>query len=133
MAIQVNSVERAPSLWFKRVMWWGIATNLALAIPIVIRPDAMLTAFRLPVPSVIMWPRFAALLLVLLSLFYMPAAVDPDRYRASAALAVASRLAGTLFFFLLHRDYWALGAIDLVFLVPLALLLMRLRAASSAT
>jgi hypothetical protein len=128
----MNSIESAPSIWFRRVLWLGIATNLALAIPIVIRPDVMLSAFRLPVPSVIMWPRFAALLLVLLSLFYMPAAIDPSRYRATAALAVASRLAGTLFFFLLHRDYWVLGAIDLVFLVPLALLLMQMRAAPSA-
>ena len=38
------------------------------------------------------------LLLILLSVFYMPAAIDPDRYRTIAWLAVAARLAGVLFF-----------------------------------
>ena len=46
----------------------------------------------------LIWPRFAALLLILLSAFYIPAAVDPSRYRASAWLAVLARFAGALFF-----------------------------------
>jgi hypothetical protein len=107
-------------------MWLGIAANLALAIPGVIQPELVLSMVGLPVPSVIMWPRFAALLLILLSLFYMPAAIDPMHYRANATLAVASRLVGVLFFFLLQNDYWIFGAFDLSFFVPEALLLMRL-------
>lgn len=104
----------------------GIAANLALAVPTLIRPEVMISLVGLPVPSDIMWPRFAAQLIILLSLFYMPAAIDPVRYRASAVLAVVSRLAGVLFFFLVHRDYWMFGALDLAFLVPLGLLLQRL-------
>lgn len=40
----------------------------------------------------------AGLLLTLLSLFYIPAAINPDRYRANAWLAVIARCAGGLFF-----------------------------------
>ena len=65
------------------------------------------------------------LLLILLSVFYMPAAVDPRRYRVVAWLAVASRLAGVIFFVGFQApEYHALGYFDLVFFVPeIALLL----------
>ena len=125
------SITRKPpstpaAIWFSRVMWIGIVGNFLLAGPSLVAPAFVLSALGLPVPSVIMWPQFAALLLILLSLFYIPAAMNPDQYRASAVLAVASRLAGVLFFFLLHRDYWMFGAFDLVFFVPEALLLWRM-------
>jgi hypothetical protein len=120
-------VTSAPVVWFSRVLWLGIAANLALAIPTLVSPEAMLAAVGMPVPSVIMWTRFAALLLILLSVFYMPAAIDAVRYRTVAVLAVASRLAGVIFFFLIHRDYWIFGAFDLAFFVPEAILLMRIR------
>jgi hypothetical protein len=66
--------------------------------------------------------RFAGLLLILLSAFYAPAAIDPDRYRANAWLAVVSRLAGVVFF-IGDPVYRMLGLFDLLFLVPEAVLL----------
>jgi hypothetical protein len=42
--------------------------------------------------------RFAGLLLVILSVFYTPAATDLDRYRIVAWFAIGSRAAGVLFF-----------------------------------
>jgi hypothetical protein len=113
--------------WFRRVMWLGIGVNVSLALPTLLWPGRMLAVFDLPIPSEIMWTRFAALLLILLSLFYVPAAFDPFRYRVIAILAVASRLVGVLFFFLIHTSYWLFGALDLAFFVPEALLLMRMR------
>jgi len=106
-------------------MWLGIIGNVVLALPTFLRPVQVLSAFDLPVPSEIMWTRFAALLLILLSVFYVPAAIDPVRYRIIAILAVASRFAGVLFFFLIQTTYWLFGAFDLAFFVPEALLLMR--------
>src|SRR5207244_4328552 len=70
----------------------------------------------------LIWPRFAALLLILLSAFYVPAAVDPSRYRASAWLAVLARFAGALFF--LPQRYVAFGLFDLGFGVVEGLLLL---------
>ena len=70
-----------------------------------------------------MWVRFSANLLILLSLLYMPAAINPYRYRASAWLSVTSRLAGVLFFATQAAEYRMFGLFDFVFLVPEAILL----------
>ena len=127
MALPSHAATSAAATWLRRIMWIGIAANFVLSVPTLLAPVWVLSTFSLPVPSEIMWTRFSALLLILLSVFYMPAAIDRDRYRASALIAVASRLAGVLFFFLVHRDYWMLGAFDLMFLIPQGLLLRRMR------
>jgi hypothetical protein len=119
--------------WFMRVMWLGIAANLALALATMAAPDQMTAFSNLPTVTPNLWARFAGLLLVLLSVFYMPAAIDPDRYRATAWLAVGSRLAGVLFFAAEPATYALLGLFDLVFFVPQGLLLwLALRGARSA-
>jgi hypothetical protein len=112
----------------------GILANLALAVPTLLAPEAMMTLTRLPLATPILWARFAALLLILLSAFYSPAVFDPVRYRAVAWLAVVSRLAGVVFFVgFQSAEYHTLGYFDLVFFVPEALLLaMSGRAAASA-
>jgi len=112
--------------WFGRMMWVGILANLALAIPTLLLPGRMMAWIDLPLATPIMWPRFAALLLILLSVFYMPAAVDPDRYRTTAWTAVFSRLAGVLFFLTQPREYLMFGLFDLVFFIPEIVLLWRL-------
>lgn len=120
--------------WFSRVVWLGIFANLALAVPTLLAPAQMLAWTGLPVADPLLWPRFAALLLVLLSIFYVPAALDPDRYRITAWSAVGSRLAGVLFFPTQAPEYLMFGLFDLVFLVPEAiLLLMLVRSESGAT
>ena len=128
-----DSSSTSKRRWFGRVMWVGILANFALAIPTVLFPERMLEWINLPLATPIMWPRFAALLLVLLSIFYMPAAVDPDRYRATAWMAVGSRLAGVLFFLTQPREYLMFGLFDLVFFVPELLLLWRLSRSQSAS
>jgi hypothetical protein len=116
--------EAAAVRWFKRVLWIGIAANLALAIPTLLAPEPLMALSGFPPASPLLWPRFAALLLILLSLFYMPAGIDVDRYRPVAWLAVASRLAGVVFFLGFQpAAYRMLGLFDLVFLVPELLLL----------
>jgi hypothetical protein len=118
-----SSIRNAPLAWFQRVLWLGIVANLALATPTLLVPERMLAFSSLPAATPLLWPRFAAWLLILLSAFYVPAAVDPTRYRTVAWLAVGSRLAGLLFFLTQSADYRMLGAVDLVFLVPEGILL----------
>ena len=118
MAIITTSAGR----WFGRVVWLGIFANLALALASIAAPDQMLALSRLPTVTPHIWVRFAGLLLILLSAFYAPAAIDPDRYRANAWLAVVSRLAGVVFF-IGDPVYRMLGLFDLLFLVPEAVLL----------
>ena len=83
-------------LWFKRVMWLGIAANFALAVPTLLAPERMIEVVGLPMATPLLGPRFAALRLILLSLFYMPAGIDPVRYRLVALLTLVSRLAGVV-------------------------------------
>ena len=118
-----TSIRNAPLIWFQRVLWLGIIANIALAIPTLLVPEWMLAISSLPAATPLMWPRFAAWLLILLSAFYVPAARDPVRYRTVAWLAVGSRLAGVLFFLTQAADYRALGGVDLVFFVPEVILL----------
>ena len=110
--------------WFKRVMWLGIVANFGLAVPTLLAPERMIEFVGLPMATPLLWPRFAALLLILLSLFYTPAAIDPVRYRLVALLTLVSRLAGVVFFVGFQAsEYHMFGYFDLVFLVPQALLL----------
>jgi hypothetical protein len=111
--------------WFKRVMWLGIVANFALAVPTLLMPERMIELVGLPMPTPLLWTRFAALLLILLSLFYTPAAIDPVRYRLVALLTLVSRLAGVVFFVgFQSSEYHMFGYFDLVFLVPQTLLLV---------
>ena len=115
-------------MWFKRVMWLGIVANMALAVPTLLAPERMIYFVGLPMPTPLLWTRFAALLLILLSLFYMPAAIDPVRYRLVALLTLVSRLAGVVFFVGFQaREYHMFGYFDLVFFVPEFALLLRIR------
>ena len=122
-----------PARAFRVVLWIGIAVNLVLAAGVIADPGAMLARFQLPPADPLLWPRFAALLLILLSMFYMPAGIDLDRYRANAWMAVGSRLVGVVFFLVFEPVYRALGFVDLVFVVPEAILLiLAVRSAAAA-
>ena len=109
--------------WFKRVMWLGILANLALALPTIAAPDFMIDRVGLPTATPVLWVRFSGLLLVILSVFYTPAATDIDRYRIVAWFAIGSRAAGVLFF-MPQPTYRMFGLFDGVFLIPLLLLLL---------
>ena len=109
--------------WFRRVVWLGIVANLALAIPTLIVPDRMLALSGFPPADPLMWTRFSAWLLILLSLLYVPGAMDVYRYRATAQLSVLARLAGVLFFATQAAVYRMLGGLDLAFFIPEAILL----------
>src|SRR5262245_55941790 len=113
------------AMWFQRVMWLGIAVNVGLAVPTLMWPAQMLELTRLPPAAPLLWVRFAALLLILLTAFYVPGALDSRQSRSNAWLSVGARLAGAVFFFTQAPEYWLLGAIDLGFFVPQAILLAR--------
>ncbi len=110
--------------WFSRVVWLGILANFALALPTLFLPDEMLAMSSLPSASPTMWPSFAALLLILLSLFYIPVAIRPLYYPFVSWLAVLARLAGVIFFCIFNRDYLMFGLLDLTFFIPECILLI---------
>jgi hypothetical protein len=116
-------VRGKAAVWFGRVVWLGILANFALAVPTLIVPERLIAMAGLPPASPLMWVRFSAWLLILLSVMYMPGAVSLYRYRAPALLSVTSRLAGVLFFATQPAEYRLFGLFDFVFLVPEAILL----------
>jgi hypothetical protein len=117
------STQPKAAVWFRRVVWLGIAANVALAVPTLIAPERMLALSGFPPADPLMWTRFAAWLLILLSLLYVPGAMDVYRYRATAQLSVLARLAGVLFFATQAAVYRMLGGLDLAFFIPEAILL----------
>jgi hypothetical protein len=109
--------------WFRRVTAVAIASNVVAALMLLAAPSTMLAMAGLPTAKTDLWPRLAAWQIVILSLFYLPAAVDIDRYRAVAWLVVASHLAGGLFF-MFEPAYRLFGYYDFAFAMPLAVLLL---------
>jgi hypothetical protein len=117
-------------VWFGRAVWLGILVNCIFAVPAMFVPNAALALtgqtqdLEHPV-----WPAAASMLLVLLSIFYIPGAIDPRRYKATAILSVVARLSGSSFFLLFWRNtYPYVGYVDLFFLIleaPLLYLALR--------
>ena len=116
-------VRSKAAVWFGRVVWLGILANFAAAIPTLIVPERLMAMANLPPATPLMWVRFSAWLLILLSFMYMPGAINLYRYRSPAVLSVTSRLAGVLFFATQASEYRLFGLFDFVFLVPEAILL----------
>ena len=71
----------------------------------------------------LVWPRFAAFLLILLSIFYVPSAVDPLVHRYSAVVSIICRFGGVAFFTIVGGRYIVFGLFDLTFGLPQAVLL----------
>lgn len=112
--------------WFRGFVIVGIVQDLVMAGPGVLFPDFVLGVLGIEVVGEPVWPAFAALLLVLLGLFYIPAAVDPLRYFPVSVLTVLARLAGVIFFFVIYPGRFPLlfGLIDLFFFLTQGSLLV---------
>jgi hypothetical protein len=112
------------TLWFRRLMWLGIGANLVVAAASLAVPERVLGFLGLEPAQPLVWPRFAAFLLVLLSGFYLPSAIDPLRNTYAAVAAVVARFGGVAFFSLVGGRYVVFGLFDLVFGLPQAVLLL---------
>ncbi len=97
-----TSTESTVSVWIVRhtlLVWFGIFLNTLFIIPLLFFPRWMLDLFNIPLDQLI-WARESAGLLMIISAFYAPAAIDFGRYRANAYIAVfPSRTFGATFFF----------------------------------
>jgi hypothetical protein len=94
-------------------MWLGIVQDWVLAVPAIFVPERVLALTRQRPTGDPTWTAFASLLLLLLSLMYIPGAQDPHRYRRTAVLSVMARPPGVIFFLRLRRGQYPLfGIID---------------------
>jgi hypothetical protein len=119
-------MQRHVPTGFGRIVWAGIAANLIISCWGLVAPDSLLTAVHLEKATPLVWPRFASLLLILLSLFYVPAALDPARNRVTAVLTVLARAAGVAFFTMQGGTYILFGLYDFAFGLPQAIFLILL-------
>lgn len=91
----------ALGIWAVRhalVVWLGVLFDVVVAVPLLLSPDWLMATLGFPpVPG--LWPRFAGLLILLLSVFSIPATIDFVRYELFAWLAVfPARTLEALFF-----------------------------------
>ena len=78
---------------FRIVVWLGVLANWSFGLWVVFGDGSSLLAMlRLGRQDDLLWLYNYSILLMILSLFYLPAARDPFRYRANAWLLVAGRL-----------------------------------------
>ena len=105
-------------------MWLGIFANVACAFISILWTEDVLNFLHLEMAHPLVWPRFAAFLLILLSIFYIPSAIDPLAHCYSAVVAIICRFGGVAFFTIVGGRYIFFGLFDLAFGVPQAILLL---------
>ena len=98
----MKTATQSVSVWIMRhtiLVWFGIFLNSLFIIPLLFFPRWMLDLFGIPLDELV-WARESAGLLMIISVFYVPAAIDFGRYRVNAYIAVfPSRTFGATFFF----------------------------------
>ncbi len=85
----------------------GLIANLIFALPAFVAPQFVVRIFDLGSLDQNVWLRHVGLLLVIISVMYIPAICDPFRYIFIAGLLVAGRLSAGVFFLylVLFADY----------------------------
>jgi len=84
---------------YKWVTWFGILLNSLFIFPLLLFPRFTLDLLGIELDQLI-FARTAGMLLLWISVFYIPASLDLKKYRVHAWLAVfPSRTGGATFFF----------------------------------
>jgi hypothetical protein len=106
--------------WYAPAVWLGVVANvLGFVVPVFLAPRWLLSTLSLPYsPYQTVWLRDAALLLLFLSITYLPSATDPVRYKVNAVVGAVGRLVFSLFwiwpvlFAGAPRGFLVIGALD---------------------
>lgn len=120
------------------VIWTGIGINMLFVIPLFFFPQPFFALLGIELTDTIL-ARASGMLLFIISVFYIPAAWDVDRYRANAWFhCFPSRLCGATYFTVMvlifgaPLGYISIAIVDAVFLVLVLVLLRRITAAEKA-
>lgn len=107
--------------------------NLAAGLPLLLAPEAMLTAMHMPVPGDLLYHRVAGLLIVCFGGLYAMVAQEPGRYGPTVWLGVAGKTGVILIVaeaFMAGRvpfDGFAVALGDLAFVAGFLVFLLRAR------
>jgi hypothetical protein len=131
---------------FQTTVWVGVVLNWTFVLFALIDPGKLILSLDLGDGASTVWLFNYSVLLALLSCFYIPAAIDPRRYRVNAWLLIAARLIPASTFFVgaatgfLVPGFVKLGSVDsiiggveLIFLVLLERQSLPLRITPSAS
>jgi hypothetical protein len=126
---------------FRIVVWLGVAANFAFGLWVTfLDPHRLLVMLGLGDQVSVLWLYNYSILLMILSLFYLPATRDPFRYRANAWLLVLGRLLPVSTFIIgvalgfMPRGFLALATVDgTVGILELILLIRIFREGPAAT
>src|SRR5882724_8054334 len=121
------SMEHGPGakalLWFLRFVWLGIIANIVLTFTAIFCTEWVIEFIRLDPASPLAWPRFGAFGILLLTGFYLIAAMDPCRSMWASVFTIVCRAGGLLFFAIVGGRYIVFGLFDLLFGAPQAICL----------
>jgi mono/diheme cytochrome c family protein len=127
MASPAQSMEDGPGgsalLWFQRIVWIGIVANIFITLTSIIFTEQVIALLELDPATPLVWPRFGAFGILLLTGFYIPAGIDPCRSPFATAFTVVCRFGGFFFFAVVGGRYIAFGLFDLFFGAPQAVFL----------
>ena len=124
-----TTVERT---LFKWLVWIGILLNWSVGALALLQPGWLVATLALGPLQDRVWITNYAVLLVLIGTFYIPAASDPDRYRANAWLSVVCRLLPAAVFFagtasgVMPAGFAAMGMADAALGIATLVLLTRI-------
>jgi mono/diheme cytochrome c family protein len=122
-AAPTHSTQPGALRWYRWLVWVGIVTNIVVSTVSILYPAEVLAFVGVDPATPLIWPRLAVMLLALLSIFYIPAALDPCAHRFSAIYTVVCRFAGAAFFAVVGGRYLVFALYDFVFGAPQAILL----------
>lgn len=135
-------LKKSSSYWILRhsiVVWVGIVANAFLFLPLFFWPDEVIAFFNVPALDNTTWARACAMLLAIITVFYVPATIDFARYRLFAWLGVfPSRTFGATFFatavFLFNQapGFLIVTLLDAVFGLATLVCLMKIHAYEKA-
>ena len=120
--------------WYKNVTWFGIFLNSLFIFPLLFAPSFFLKLLGLSADPII-WAMLPGMLLLWISVFYIPASLNLKKYRVMAWLAIfPSRVGGATFcisavvFFDQPLGFLSIGLVDLFILLWQLRILMKVRA-----
>jgi len=118
--------------WFSRFLYLGIFANLCFVVPMMFFPQALLHLLEMTVPVPVIWVRASALLLLEISISYIPLALHPYRFRTLAWLYIpvmrgggASFFIAAVLFFGQEPGFLSISLVDSFFLTTQLYLLHR--------
>ncbi len=100
MSVTTNSTAK----WFSFVVWLGIACNVLFIAQELFMPDSVNSGLGLPEGLPTVWNQAHAVMVLALSIFYMPAALSPLRDPDYSWLLVLSRFLAAVFWVFMWRS-----------------------------